>query len=83
MRVDVSDPVIVIDQFEELFAVGSSPDLVSAFSERITEYGDQRAVVIVVRIDQLAGETGELIDPHHDHNGRTLDRIFGDPLAEG
>jgi WD40 repeat protein/DNA-binding SARP family transcriptional activator len=49
-------PVLVIDQFEELFALDTPIEAVRAFSERIVAYTVERApVVIAVRADHLAG----------------------------
>jgi WD40 repeat protein/DNA-binding SARP family transcriptional activator len=48
--------VLVIDQFEELFALGHSPEVVRRFCQRTGEYARERApVVIAVRSDHLGG----------------------------
>ena len=47
-------PVVVVDQFEELFARGQSPAAVSAFCHRLAEYAADRArVIITIRSDHL------------------------------
>jgi hypothetical protein len=51
-----SDAVLVVDQFEELYALGRPRDVVRAFCLRIAEHARDRApVVIVVRSDHLGG----------------------------
>jgi DNA-binding SARP family transcriptional activator/outer membrane protein assembly factor BamB len=49
-------PVLVIDQFEELFALGHPADEVRVFLERVVAYATERApVVVAVRSDHLGG----------------------------
>jgi DNA-binding SARP family transcriptional activator len=49
-------PVLVIDQFEELFALGRPTQAILAFVERVVAYATERApVVIAVRSDHLGG----------------------------
>jgi WD40 repeat protein len=51
-----SPGVLVVDQFEELLALGTPPDVVRAFCHRLAEHGRDRApVVIAVRSDHLSG----------------------------
>jgi WD40 repeat protein len=48
--------VLVIDQFEEVFTLGSPPAVVQEFCQRVGEHArDRAAVVIVVRSDHLGG----------------------------
>ena len=53
---DTTAPVLVVDQFEELFALGHPLDVVRAFVGRLTRYAvEEGPVVIVVRADHLGG----------------------------
>jgi DNA-binding SARP family transcriptional activator/WD40 repeat protein len=48
--------VLVIDPFEELFALGSRPEVIRGFCRRLAEYASDRGpVVITVRSDHLGG----------------------------
>jgi DNA-binding SARP family transcriptional activator/WD40 repeat protein len=57
----VDDPtVLVVDQFEELFALGGQPEAIRRFCRRLAEYAlDRDAVVIAVRSDHLGGLGGD------------------------
>ncbi|HEY1280071.1 MAG TPA: BTAD domain-containing putative transcriptional regulator [Acidimicrobiales bacterium] len=49
-------PILVVDQFEELFTLGTSIDVIRSFEERLYQYAtDCAPVVIAVRSDHLAG----------------------------
>jgi DNA-binding SARP family transcriptional activator/WD40 repeat protein len=48
--------VLVVDQFEELFALGRRPEVVRRFCRQLAEHAvDRGAVVIAVRSDHLGG----------------------------
>lgn len=48
--------VLVVDQFEELFALGGPPEVIRRFCRQLADYANERAaVVIVVRSDHLGG----------------------------
>jgi DNA-binding SARP family transcriptional activator/WD40 repeat protein len=53
-------PVLVVDQFEDLFTQGASAEAVSSFCARLVAHAEERApVVVVVRSDHLAAVAGE------------------------
>jgi DNA-binding SARP family transcriptional activator/WD40 repeat protein len=48
-------PLLVIDQFEDLFTLGASAETVGAFCARLVAYAEEQApVVVVVRSDHVA-----------------------------
>ena len=49
------DVPVLVDQFEELFALGSAPEFVRAFLTRLRERAQSAPVVIAVRSDYLGG----------------------------
>jgi DNA-binding SARP family transcriptional activator/WD40 repeat protein len=57
----VDDPaVLVVDQFEEVFALGAQSEAIRRFCRRLAEYArDRDAVVIAVRSDHLGGLGGD------------------------
>lgn len=77
-------PVLVVDQFEELFALDTPIEAVRAFSERIVAYATDRApVVIAVRADHLAGLAADRALSRLAEQGLHLVRpLAGDELRE-
>jgi len=77
-------PVLVVDQFEELFALDTPIEAVRSFSERIVAYATDRApVVIAVRADHLAGLAADTALSRLAEQGLHLVRpLAGDELRE-
>jgi WD40 repeat protein/DNA-binding SARP family transcriptional activator len=77
-------PVLVIDQFEELFAPGTTIEAVRAFNERIVAYAtDSAPVVIAVRADHLTGLAADPALSRLAEQGLHLVRpLAGDDLRE-
>jgi WD40 repeat protein/DNA-binding SARP family transcriptional activator len=77
-------PVLVIDQFEELFALDTPTEAVRAFSKRIVSYTVERApVVIAVRADHIAGLSADPDLSRLAEQGLHLVRpLAGDELRE-
>ena len=77
-------PVLVIDQFEQLFALDTPLEAVRGFSTRIVAYTvDRGPVVIAVRADHLAGLAGDAGLSRLAEQGLHLVRpLAGDELRE-
>jgi hypothetical protein len=76
--------VLVVDQFEELFTLGSPPAVVQEFCRRAADYALHRApVVIAVRSDHLGGLSADPTLSRLAERGLHLvDALTGDDLRE-